>query len=419
MNKWFVHVRQIELDVWLYVLLVSGYTLAVVTHLDNMVTSITLALLAASCILLYGVGNHGTVRLVMVYFAVAAVALVPSIAGIALRQAIAPYQFAHDGMIQTEEAARSFLAGKNPYVENYFGTPLEHWWIPGPNELPNPALYHFVYLPFTFIFAAPFLVLAQSALGWFDLRLVFLPLFLVTLFLLPRFTSSPTKQRVLVLLFALNPFFVPFLAEGRNDAFVLFWLVLSVALLQAQHPVASAAAMACACATKQMAWFMLPFYALYVGKVYVRGGTSDKRAILRALMPFVVFALLWAVFVLPFFLWDSRQFIEDVFRYPTGYSEHPYPIKSLGFGGLALALGWIPNASALFPFERLQLLFGIPTLVALLWFLNHRPSISRLWLCCGMLTLVISFFSRVFNDNYLGYLGNLIVLGILSDDITV
>lgn len=140
-------------------------------------------------------------------------------------------------------------------------------------------------------------------------------------------------------------------------------------------------------------------------------------AMLCALISLTVFALLFAVFVLPFFFWDSGQFIENVFRYPTDYSEHPYPIKSLGFGGLALALGWIPSESTIFPFERLQPLFGIPTLVALIWFLDERTAISRLWLCCGILTLVISFFSRVFNDNYLGYLGNLIILGILSDDV--
>lgn len=299
-------------------------------------------------------------------------------------------------------------------------TILEHRWRIGGFRDPTnhrTRQYHFVYLPFTFIFAVPFLVLAQAVLGWFDLRLIFLPLFLVTLMLLPRFTAAPAKQRALVLLFALNPLFVPFLAEGRNDVFVLFWLVLSVALLQARHPIASAAVMACACATKQMAWFALPFYAIYFVKVYGCIGASDWATVIRRVfLPFTVFLILFAILVFPFFLWDSNAFVEDVFRYPVGLSEYPYPIRSLGFGGFALALGWIPNDTATFPFERLQLLFGILVLIGLLRFLRDRISISRLWLCCGILTFVISFFSRVFNDNYLGYLLNLALIGAIADD---
>jgi len=409
--------RSLSFDVWVFAFLVGGYALTVMLRLNDAATSAVLLIVAFLCIALYVRARRSRARLLLVYLAVAAIAIAPAVVGIVMRHATALHQFAHDGMIQTEEAARFFLAGKNPYVENYFGTPLENWWIPGPNESPNPALYHFVYLPFTFIFAAPVLVLAQTLLGWFDLRLIFLPLFLVTLMLLPRFTAAPAKQRALVLLFALNPLFVPFLAEGRNDAFVLFWLVLSVALLRARHPVASAAAMACACATKQMAWFALPFYALYFLKTYVCIGASDWTPVIRrVLLPFTVFLIFFGALVFPFFLWDSNAFVEDVFRYPVGLSEHPYPIRSLGFGGFALALGWIPKDTAAFPFERLQLLFGIPVLIVLLRYLCDRNSISRLWLCCGILTFVISFLSRVFNDNYLGYLLNLALLGFIADD---
>ena len=175
--------------------------------------------------------------------------------------------------------------------------------------------------------------------------------------------------------------------------------------------------MACACATKQLAWFALPFYALYFLKAYVCTGAPDWKTVLRrAFLPFTVFLILFAALVVPFFLWDSNAFVEDVFRYPMGLAEHPYPSRSLGFGGFALALGWIPSVTTAFPFERLQLLFGIPVLIVLLRFLSDRISISRLWLCCGILTFVIIFFSRAFNDNYLGYLLNLALLGVIADD---
>jgi hypothetical protein len=410
--------RALSFDTWVFASLVGGYALALALRLDDVAAGAMMVATALGCIALYLLANGVRVRWLLVYAAVAAIALAPAVIGIVMRHTTASHLFVHDGMIQTEEAAKFFLTGKNPYVENYFGTPLENWWIPGPNEPPNPALYHFVYLPFTFIFIAPFFVLAQTLFGWFDLRLIFLPLFFITLMLLPRMTASPAKQRALVLLFALNPLLVPFLAEGRNDAFVLFWLVLSVVLLQARRPIPSVAAMACACATKHMAWLVLPFYTHYFFETYVRTDVQGWAMLIRrASVPLVTFLILFGTLTLPFLLWNPQAFMDDVFRYPTGGAENPYPIRSIGFGRFALALGWIPNDTAMFPFERLQLLFGVPALLGLLWFLHNRISISRFWLCCGILTFVVSFFARVFNDNYLGYLLNLILLGVIADDV--
>ena len=408
--------RSLSFDAWVFASLVGGYALAFVLRLGDTAMGTMIVATALGCIGLYLVRGERA-RWALVYAAVAAIVLAPTVVGIVMRRMTAPYLFVHDGMIQTEEAAKFFLAAKNPYVENYFGTPLEYWWMPGPNEAPNPALYHFVYLPLTFIFAAPLLALGQTLLGWFDLRLIFLLLFLVTLVFLPRFTASPARQRALVLLFALNPWLVPFLAEGRNDAFVLFWLVLSVALLQVRRPIASVAVMACACATKQMAWFTLPFYTLYLVETYVCPGVQEWAMLIRrASVPLATFLILFGTLMLPFLLWNPNAFVDDVFRYPAGRSEHPYPIRTIGFSGIALALGWMPNDTALFPFEWLQLLFGIPALLGLLWFLHKRISISRFWLCCGILTFVLGFFSRAFSDNYLGYLLNLILLGVIADD---
>jgi len=163
--------------------------------------------------------------------------------------------------------------------------------------------------------------------------------------------------------------------------------------------------------------FALPFYALYLFETYVCPGVQEWAMLIRrAFMLLATFLVLFGALVFPFWLWNPNAFVDDVFRYPAGRSEHPYPTRSIGFGGIALALGWIPDDMAMFPFEWLQLLFGIPALLGLLWFLHKRISISRFWLCCGILTFVVSFFARVFNDNYLGYLLNLILLGVIADD---
>lgn len=117
----------------------------------------------------------------------------------------------------------------------------------------------------------------------------------------------------------------------------------------------------------------------------------------------------------PFSLWDPITFVVDVFRYPVGLTEHGYPIRSLGFGGLALALGWIPSNVSPFPFEWLQVLFGLPALLLLLCFQWTRNTLGRMWLGYRLFMLVIGVFSHVFNDNHLGFVLNLIAIGLLSD----
>ena len=73
------------------------------------------------------------------------------------------------------------LQGRNPYVENYLSTPMAEWGI---NEF-RTALYHYPYLPWTFLSSAPFRVLSRAAIGWYDQRFVYLLLFALTLLLLP------------------------------------------------------------------------------------------------------------------------------------------------------------------------------------------------------------------------------------------
>ncbi|MCX7840921.1 MAG: hypothetical protein N2559_15915, partial [Anaerolineae bacterium] len=136
----------------------------------------------------------------------------------------------------------------------------------------------------------------------------------------------------------------------------------------------------------------------------------------RVFVPTIIFVSLLTIFVLPFFLWDTDAFIEDVFRYPAGSSAHLHPIRSVGFSGLALSFGWISQHQASFPFERLQMLFGIPTLIVLLCFLSVQPSMTRFWLCSAILTLVVGFLGRVFNDNHLGYVLSLALLGIFTKE---
>jgi hypothetical protein len=395
-----------SLDCWCFTLVIGGYALGVGARFDLVAGAISL-LFAAIAIALYWF--FPAWRRGLIVIALAALALAPMLLAMYLRHSTAPHAFAHDGLVQVEAAIQFLLIGKNPYREDYFATPLAQWWVPMPGEPVNPALYHLIYLPGMILVPAPFYLAMQLILGWFDLRIVFLGVYGAWLALIPRLTRGAEKKRALILLAGLNPLLLPFLIEGRNDVVVLFWITLCIGLLQAERRIGSALALALACASKLTAWFILPFYAIYLIRASPR--IFDRRV----WMPLAIFVVAFSAIVLPFALWDARALIDDVFLYASGATEFAYPIKSLGWGGIALAFGWIPNERANAPFTLLQIIFGAPTLVWLGWLQLRRNSIRAVWLNYAALTLVIAFFSRVFNDNHLGYITSLFILGMFTE----
>src|SRR4030042_1687644 len=183
-----------------------------------------------------------------------------SVFSILLRQVAGPATFSHDGgVIQTEEAVKFLLAGKNPYVEDYVNTPLAEWGLEY-----RTALYHYPYLPWTFLFSAPFYGASEALLGWYDQRFVYLALFLITLLVAARLTNQADQRLCLIMVLGLNPIMGPDLLFGRNDAFVLAWIVLSIYLLHKGRDTWSLVMLGLACASKPTAWFLLLFYFLFL-----------------------------------------------------------------------------------------------------------------------------------------------------------
>ena len=100
----------------------------------------------------------------LIWLIVVSTVVSQSVLLILLRQATGPASYTHDGgVIQTEEALKYVLAGKNPYVEDYVNTPLAEWGLDY-----KTALYHYPYLPWTFFFSTPFCLVSQAVLGWYD-----------------------------------------------------------------------------------------------------------------------------------------------------------------------------------------------------------------------------------------------------------
>lgn len=340
--------------------------------------------------------------------AIGLITLAPLMLNILVRQQSAPYLHAHDGLLQTEAAVQFVLAGKNPYVETYHQTPMAQAPFDVKGIAVNPALEHFAYLPLTFLLPLPL----QAVLGNnFDLRYVHLIFFSAMLLVATRLTQNPQKRLLLVMALGLNPLFVGPLIEGRNDVMVLSWLIFTWALLQRGQLTASAITLALACGTKHPAVVFAPFYFIYLSAQ----GMWRERA-QRVLKPFVIWAGLAALIIGPWFLLNPNAFIDDTLSYLNGTSLVSYPISGFSFGMLLVSLGLLPSNMAQFPFGVLQIAIGLPVAYGLLRRQWRRPDLPAAIVGFALLLFISQFFSRIFNDNYLGLIIALMAVAPLMDE---
>ncbi len=351
-----------------------------------------------------------------------------SVFSILLRQVEGPASFTHDGgVIQTEETIKYILAGKNPYVEDYVDTAMADWGI----EF-RTALDHYPYLPWTFLFSAPFHLVSQATLGWYDQRFVYLLLFIVTLFLAPRLARDHSQRLCLVMVLGLNPIMGNDIIFGQNDVFILAWIVFSVYFLTRGRLTWSLVMLGLACASKPTAWLLIPFYLLYLvrreGSALSAARPERSRRIggfsrgddiwllgLSLLRKTVPLILVLALLLLPFALWDFNALYDDVWRWSSGTAEISYQITGWGLANLVLALGLVESRLDYFPFWILELLVCLPLFLFLLWRQWKRNTVNSMVYYYGFLTLVFSYTSRFLNENYLGYILALLALAFFTD----
>jgi hypothetical protein len=334
----------------------------------------------------------------------------PTISQMSARLQYGSGYFVHDSVIQTEEAVKFLLDAKNPYTENYTNTSLAGWkyWNPGFGE--NPAFYHFTYLPFLPLTILPFQAVSTAFLGWFDARLVLILLFAVAVAAIEISVRNEENKLELLALFSLNPWFTDFFYQGRNDIVPLAWIVLCIAALRSKHISLSSLFLAFACASKQTAWPLVPFYLAYLMK-----GSFSLASLRKALSQSWVLFLATFLLIMPFLLWDYGSFIDDVFSYQSGTATASYPAGGYGFATFLVELGFI-GQNGYFPFWTLQLLFGIPLMFYLMKKQKAHNTLGNMVASYSLLTFLILFFSRSLRDNYLGYLVSLMALGYYLDD---
>jgi hypothetical protein len=305
----------------------------------------------------------------------------------------------HDIILQQEAAIRYFLDGKNPYAENYFGTPLEDWHYSETDV--NPALYHYVMQPLYHIFPLPFYYLSNRTLGYFDGRTPLFFLVFVSLIVAYSLPKKDLDKRLFVILLAFNPAILGYTLEGRSDMFVYGFFIAALFFLYKKRLFVSSVLMAFSFAVKQSIWPIFPFYIVYLW--FTR---KDKNEVAISLMLF--FAVFLAI-VLPSFLQNPQAFTNSTILYLSGQTEHAYPVSGYGLGMLLHQFGLITDRYAYYPFIFWQVVVGIPLLIGLLYYLCKNPTIKRMIFVYGVFLLCYWYMSRYFNNSHLAYLSVLFI----------
>lgn len=359
---------------------------------------------------------------------IATAVVLPTIKLILLREGSGPASYTHDGgVIQTEATVQYLLAGKNPYTEDYVDTPMAEW---GFSEY-RTALYHYPYLPWTFIFSAPFYLLGQ-AVGFYDQRIVYLLLFVAMLLTATRLAEGASSRLALTAVLALNPIMALDVIFGQNDVFVLAWIVFALAAWRTgmrqrtagqqggRWLALSALCFGLACASKPTAWFFAPFYGLLL----VEDNAHLRQAGWRGLWPALPTILkraspalaVFLVLLLPYVIWDAASLYDDVWRWSSGQGPTGYQIWGWGASNFVLGLGLVNNRFDQWPFWIVQTAAAIPVLI---WFMTRQMRRNVLTLACwhyGLFLFIFFYTSRFLNENYLGYILAFLALGALASE---
>ncbi len=316
-----------------------------------------------------------------------------------------------DSALQIELATQMILAGRNPYAETFQGTAVELTpSVPGYDF--NPAVFHFVYPPLSFLLPIPFYWLAQWGLGWFDVRLVWVPFFLIiTFMLMPRLVENPARRLALLVLVLFNPAILLYTAQGQSEAVAFAWLVLLLISLKQRWFKTALLMLGMGCGVKQTIGFMVPF-----ALVYLYQQQRPDRWFDWLICSIGMVAAPLVLSLLPFAIWDLSALADDMFGYASGGGASGFPIMGYGLGQLLLNLGVIKSPCSVFPFWIFQLVIGLPALLMLLRWQWRTPRLASCAMGYSIFMLILFFFSRFFHDTYLIFGVTLVAVGYLMDE---
>lgn len=371
---------------------------------DNYLVFFIIPLLLVGCYLMAGfirsLRRTPFIRIGIIVFI--AVFMIGSLLGlqILVRKQTKPFLFIHDGAVQTEEAVAALASGQNPYGFDYSKTTFGAFPDYFSNATrPNPALHHYVYPPLPVVVGVPFAWLSRVAVGWFDVRFMYLISFIALIAAAALLCSDREKRIVVLILMIFNPYFIQFFIAGFNDVFFLGFIAIAAMLLRFRKVMLAAIAVGLSVASKQPAALLVPFFF-----AYVFAATQERDRLRYTLKIAAVTAITAAAIILPFFAWSPSRFIDDTLRFATGAAAASYPISGFGLGQLLVSSGTVPSMWSGYPFWLWQLVLGVPALVALVAWQLKSNSIGRMLAGYAAFSFLMLFVSRYFNDSHLAML---------------
>lgn len=299
--------------------------------------------------------------------------------------------YVHDGMIMTEEASRQLIGGKNPYSISYIDLVNKEKEV---SQIGRLELSHYLYSPITFYSNLPF--------SKFDMRLT-----LVVFLLLSCLIVIPViKEKMLFsIIFLLNPLFLVSTFKGAVDVITLFFLFLSMYLLNKRKFSLATVSVALACGAKLTALPFAPIYFSYL-LIYYKG----RFVFGRFLKQLAIFVLIISVIYLPFVIWSFEDLLSDFVFYQLAGGESGRPIAGfLGIPQLLYHFGLISQDSKLFFSVFLLPLYGLFVFLTLKIFRNTL-SISSLSLLYFFIFLLTISFSRIVQTDYLAFISQFLLL---------
>ncbi|MBN1356682.1 hypothetical protein JXA40_10520 [bacterium] len=347
-------------------------------------------------------GRRNLIRALLLYLLIAVNILIPGMLLVAARISADNHALAHDGgVIQIEEAMKYLLEGRDPYHENYLGTPLENW-----RGFTNNIVHHLPYMPGSFAYSIPVYLLWKQAFGWYDQRIVHLLVFICSFFFMHRTIDRFSRRMTAMAVFAFNPLFTRMFFLGANDILILFLLLGSVYYLMSGRYRMGFAWLSLAGAIKQFAWFFVPFLVLFALVQPSRKFMGYRFRFIQAFWWFLPGTLIFLGTVLPFLFWHPVDFVRDTWLYGSGGLKTSYPIQGFhgfGFATFLLFFRWIPDGNVMFPFFWFQLLFCLPVLALFIRLQLRSNEMPSAILFSATLLGVFLYFSRYFNGNFLGF----------------
>ena len=305
----------------------------------------------------------------------------------------------HDGIVQTEEATRFILEGRNPYQETYEkvlkGERFYH------NGKPDPVLSAYVYSPLMFIINIPFQMITANLFNFSDMRVTLMFVLLIAAFV----ASLVTSHKALFLsLFLFNPLVIHGIVLGANDTLALFFLISSFTLLYFARVSLATVFITLSAGTKLTVVPILIVYFLYLFLRFQR-----KNQLKKMTKQIAIFSGVALLIYLPFAIWDFGSLISDLILFPIRGGEGGYPIVGfIGIPHLLATLGLISRWTdfPLYLFQLPIILVGLVVVYQLL-----KKSLEPQTFCfVGVLFFILVFTTtRVFQPNYLDFISAILI----------